>query len=137
MLLLYSWEITNEGALMYRGEYNTRDGNQYLTPFEYDYDNLSIKPLMNKTKMFDDGPGFVIVGRGAVWAGFDKNEKDDELIRTEFKHSEKGLKVVYGQIMDDGRPSIMSSNYAGSGESDEAELCDVSEDVSWSDKKVL
>jgi hypothetical protein len=106
-----SYEISSDGDLGMENVFHTIDGEEYLVGREADYERASISAF-NHIK-----GGFVIVGKGV--AREIRNEDG------EWNKTTKGLKIVSGYILDDGRPSIISSNVLGSGESSAMSMLDV------------
>ncbi len=91
---------------------NTIDAEDYLLGPEKSWERASIAPLYWK-----NSTGFVITGKGA---GRTVRNTDGD-----WKSSAKGLKVIYGTILDDGRVTMESSNLTGSGDSDALRMLDV------------
>ena len=115
-LTVMSWEINPDGRLKYRGEFNSRDGENYLVGREANYNRASISSSYYRFK-----PGFVIAGKGVALEIRDK--------KGVWRKTKRGLKVVHGMIMDDGRPSIVSSQPLGSGDESAMRMLDVSGNV--------
>ena len=111
-LRIHSWEVTADGILNSKGQFNTKDGEHYLIGREADWERASVVGVDWKLR-----PGFVIVGKGAARTVYKNGE---------WQKSEKGLKVIYGYIMDDGRPTIESSDVIGSKEGSGISMLDVS-----------
>lgn len=139
-LSVYSYELLSDGTLTYKGEFNTVDGEQFLVGREGDYERASVSTFTH-----DNKTGFVIVGKGV--ARELRNEDGPFLVvkwvlgailhvarelgrvmkfdEYSWKKTPKGLKIVYGYILEDGRPTIVSSNVLGSGESSAMRMLDV------------
>jgi len=117
-LRIYSWEVTPDGMLTLRGQIDTVDGEDYLVGREADWERASISSLYWKNR-----PGFVIVGKGVA-----REVRD---VDGDWQQSAKGLKVLYGYIMDDGHPTIESSNVTGSGDPSAMRMLDVSGGIAY------
>lgn len=111
-LRIYSYEILSDGTLPYKGEFHTIDGEKILVGREADYDRASISSFTYANKA-----GFVIVGKGVA--------REIKRSNGDRKKSAKGLKLLYGHILDDGRPTIVTSGVLGSGESSAMRMLDV------------
>lgn len=115
-LRIYSWEITKEGRLIEKGKFDTRNAEHYLFARQADWERASIKAVYWNNK-----PGFVIAGKGVACEVENKSG--------EWEKSAKGLKVLYGYIMKDGRPTLESSNVIGSGNDDAMTMLDISKSI--------
>lgn len=111
-----SYELMPDGALTYKGDFDTKYGTSYLVGKEADYERASITDFK-----LDNKAGFVIVGKGVA-----REIKDSE---GDWKKTDKGLKIVYGRLINE-KPSIETSNVLGSGESSAMSMLDVSGHIS-------
>ncbi len=111
-LSICAWEVKPDGRLVYTGQFDTKNGEKYLIGREAGYERASITSVDWK-----DRPGFVIAAQGI---GREVRYESGRWLR-----SAKGLKIIYGYIMKDGRPTIECSNLAGSGNSDDAGMLDI------------
>jgi len=120
-LILYSWKISTVAGVYGRfhptGEFHTKNGEEYLVGREADWKGASISSFYPMSKK----GGFVIAGKGI--GRMVQNDHGD------WKKTPKGLKIVYGHIMDDGRPTVVASNLTGSGESSAMRMLDVTGQV--------
>ena len=80
---------------------------------ECDYERASIS-----STTWDDKPGFVVVGKGRANSIRQTNGR--------VRKTDKGLKILLGYILTDGRPTIESSNVYGTGASSAMGMLDVS-----------
>lgn len=111
-LKLHSWEIQESGYPVYRGDFDTKYGESYLVSRESDFERASIAP--NNSQYL---PGFIIAGKGV---GMEVRSEDGDWNKTA-----KGLKVIYGYIMEDGRPTITDSQPFGSGSNNSIQMVDI------------
>jgi hypothetical protein len=122
-LVVFSWEIHPDGTLTYMGEIDAgrEAAEELLLPSEADWEHGSIA-----ASYWMSHPGFVIVGKGVGREV--RNESGS------WEKTAKGLKILYGYILDDGRPTLESSNLVGSGHSDAMRMLDVSGGLSLGDE---
>lgn len=119
-LILYSWEVntsqadvTYYGTFSFKGQFLTKNGEEYLVGKESGWERASISSFCPIGK----NGGFVIAGKG-IGRTVQNKHGDWEV-------TPKGLKIVYGYIMDDGRPTVVASNLTGSGEASSMMMLDV------------
>lgn len=115
---LWSWEVDRDGKFDYRGMLDLREGEKYLLGREVGWELASISPFYWLGR-----PGFVIAGKGV--ARVVKNDDGD------WAESDKSLKLLYGYILEDGRPTIESSSVIGSGDDSAVEMVDVTGGINY------
>jgi hypothetical protein len=117
-LVLYSYEITVNRTLFYKGKIKLKreEAEKLLLASEAGWEHGSINPAY-----FENRSGFVITGKGV---GREIRNKEGKWQKTR-----KGLKILYGYVMDDGRPTLLSSNLSGARESEAASMLDVSHNL--------
>ena len=99
-LQIHSWSVTPSGNFAFEQVFDTSTADQFLVGREAHWERASITPVYWKNR-----PGFLIAGKGVardVW------HEDDYRYK-----SAKGIKLVYGYIMCDGRLTIESSSVIG------------------------
>ena len=103
-LVVDSWELPDNGGVVYKGNFSTRHGfSNRVTP-EYNYLYAEIQPLNLKGSR----DGFIIVGAGASITNVEAEKQ-------KWKTGERALKVLWGTIRRDGVATIESFNVAGKG----------------------
>ncbi len=128
-LRVESFEVADDGSCASYGNINTDDTERYgyLLGFEGGWERASIAPLHTPPGMSRTDGQFVIVGKGNARAVRQKDGSLREAKKTpRFLHGPaKGLKVLYGYVMEDGQCTLEMSNLFGSGEGSGMRMLDV------------
>jgi len=120
-ITVYSHLVRSDGTLEYKGSINTTgkyEGEKLLTPREGDWEYGSVKSFYANSRI----PGFAICGKGV---GREMRDRNGDWVRTP-----KALKIVYGYLLPDGRPTLEASNLAGSGKNSAMKMLDVTSTMS-------
>ena len=138
-LFVRSWFVSQTGTLLNEKQFNTAKAEEYLLGREFAWQRASVKPVYWKGRS-----GFVIAGKGVARMAYKNVTVCDYLPSGQIdinscQTSEKwigsspGVKVIYGYIMRDWRPTIESSSVIGSGDSNDGEMVDVTNWISDGD----
>ena len=123
---VYSWELRENGQLEFKPPFYTNNAEEYLLGREADFENATIQPVA-----FDGKPAFVIAGKGVVREVQAKGKKieGEWAWEGDWNKSARGLKVIYGYLMPDGRPTLEASHFRGSGDEDAMEMLHITDQV--------
>jgi hypothetical protein len=121
-LMIYSWKVNHNGELDFKGQFHVIHdrAEDNLLGSEAGWEAATVSPVS-----WEDRAGFIIAGNGAA--------RELRNVNGTWIKSAKGLKVVYGYVMDDGRPTIESSTVTGSGLQSSIGAFDITESISSGD----